>query len=200
MDGKGPLRIPALPPNAPGRGNALSRALGRWTLRLGGWRIDGELPDVLRCVIIVAPHTSNWDFVWGLATKLALGLQVDWIGKHTLFRFPFGFLLRRLGGIPVARHAPGDIVERIAQQVKERRQVFLGLSPEGTRRKVERWKTGFHRIAMVASVPIFPVALDYSARCVRLFPLYQATGDYQTDLHALQRHFHAGMALKPNGY
>jgi 1-acyl-sn-glycerol-3-phosphate acyltransferase len=178
----------------------LSRGLGRLTLAIGGWTIEGELPRVPRCVIVVAPHTSNWDFVWGLATKLALGLRVDWIGKHTLFRGPFGPLLRWLGGIPVNRRAPGDIIGQAAEKIRQRERSFVAIAPEGTRRKVERWKNGFHRIAIGAGVPFFPVALDYSARAVRLFPLQQPSGDYAADLARLQALFHAGMAKRPESY
>jgi 1-acyl-sn-glycerol-3-phosphate acyltransferase len=193
-------RVPLTPPEAPTRGNALSRGLGRLALALGRWTIEGELPRVPRCVIVVAPHTSNWDFVWGFATKLALGLRVDWIGKHTLFRGPLGPLLRWLGGIPVNRRAPGDIIEQAAEKMREREKSFVAIAPEGTRRKVPRWKNGFHRIAMQAGVPLFPVALDYSLRAVRLFPLQQPNGDYDADLARLLPLFHAGMARRPENY
>jgi 1-acyl-sn-glycerol-3-phosphate acyltransferase len=193
-------RVPITPPEAPTRGNAFSRWLGRLALGLGGWTIEGELPRVPRCVIVVAPHTSNWDFVWGFATKLALGLRVDWIGKHTLFRGPFGPLLRWLGGIPVNRRAPGDIIDQAAEKMRQRERSFVAIAPEGTRRKVPRWKNGFHRIAMAAGVPIFPVALDYSSRAVRFFPFQQPTGDYDADLARLQALFHSGMAQRPENY
>lgn len=193
-------RVPATPPEAPTRGNPFTRWLGRAALGLGGWTIEGELPSVPRCVIVVAPHTSNWDFVWGFATKLALGLRVDWIGKHTLFRAPFGPLMRWLGGIPVNRRAPGDIVEQAAERIRERDQSFVAIAPEGTRRRVSRWKNGFHRIAMAAGVPIFPVALDYSRKAARLFPVQQPTGDYDADLARLTALFDREMARRPENY
>jgi 1-acyl-sn-glycerol-3-phosphate acyltransferase len=192
--------LPDVGADVPRTGGPFSRWLGRTGLRVMGWRVDGPLPDVPRCVVVVAPHTSNWDFVYGLATKLALGLKVDWLGKDSLFRFPFGGVLRRLGGIPVARHDPGDTVGQVAEMMRARRQVWLGLSPEGTRRKVERWKSGFHRIAIGAGVPIFPVALDYRGRATRLLPLYAPAADYATALAHLQGLFSREMALKPGQY
>src|SRR5689334_21175238 len=95
--------IPALGPAVPARHGGVSRAFGRAVLRALGWRIEGVIPDVPRCVLIVAPHTSNWDFVVGFAAMLALDLQLTWLGKHQIFRGPFGALWRRFGGVPVHR-------------------------------------------------------------------------------------------------
>src|SRR5262249_11545307 len=165
-------RVPALPRAAPVWGNAASRALGRAALGALRWRVEGVVPDVPRCVIIVAPHTSNWDFVVGMATVLALGLRVHYLGKHTLFRGVLGRLMRWSGGIPVDREAPEGVPERARAMVRGVECLFPGLAPEGPRRRVEHWKTGFHRLAIGAGVPIFPVALDYASRTVGLFPLF----------------------------
>jgi 1-acyl-sn-glycerol-3-phosphate acyltransferase len=151
-------------------------------------------------VLIVAPHTSNWDFVFGLAAKWALGLSVRFIGKHTLFRFPLGLLMRRVGGIPVDRHSAGGFAERVATEFASGDALWLVVAPEGTRRRVTHWKTGFHRIAIAARVPILPVALDYGAREVRALPLYAPSGDYAADLAALSAHFTSAMACEPARY
>jgi len=189
-----------LPPSAPVWGGATSRALGRAALRILGWRIEGEVPDVPRCVVILAPHTSNWDFVVAMATLLALGLRAHYLGKHTIFRGPFGRLLRWSGGLPVDRAAPGDIGERAAAMMRAADRMFLALAPEGTRRKVQHWKTGFHRIAITAGVPIFPAALDYRTRTVRLFPLFEPGPDYAADLGRLRSLYLAAMARHPESF
>jgi 1-acyl-sn-glycerol-3-phosphate acyltransferase len=176
------------------------RALGRGALRALGWRVEGFIPDVPRCVIIVAPHTSNWDFVVGFATMLALDLKLTWLGKHQIFRGPFGALWRRFGGVPVHRDAPDGVVEQAAAVLAPSRSAFLAIAPEGTRRKVERWKSGFWRIARAAGAPILPVAFDYRTRAVVLGALFAPTADYDADLAALQRGFSAEMARNPGNY
>ena len=192
--------IPALGPAVPSRHGGASRLLGRALLAALGWRVEGEVPDVPRCVLIVAPHTSNWDFVIGFAAMLALDLRVTWLGKREIFRGPLGTLWRRYGGVPVDRAAPERVAEQAAAELAPPRATFLGLSPEGTRRKVERWKSGFWRIARAAGVPILPVAFDYRARTVVLGELFTTSADYAADLAALRGRFTAEMARNPLNY
>ena len=192
--------VPALGPAVPSRHGGVSRLFGRALLGALGWRIAGEVPDVPRCVLIVAPHTSNWDFVVGFAAMLALDLHVTWLGKREIFRGPFGALWRRYGGVPVDRGAPARVAEQAAAELAPPRGTFLALSPEGTRRKVERWKSGFWRIARAAGVPILPVGFDYRSRAVVLGELFAPTADYPADLAALQGRFTAAMARNPGNY
>jgi 1-acyl-sn-glycerol-3-phosphate acyltransferase len=192
--------VPPLSPSAPSRGNAFSRAFGRAVLALMRWRVEGVVPDVPKCVIIAAPHTSNWDFVVGIAAKLALGLRVRWLAKHTIFKRPFAGILRWLGGIPVDRAAAGGVVGTAIERFREDEQLFLGLTPEGTRQRVERWKSGFHRIAVGAGVPILPVRIDWNERAIVLAELFRPTGDYESDVERLQAGFTPQMALHPEGY
>lgn len=194
------MRVPALGPQVPRRGCALTRAIGRVVLALLGWRVEGVVPDIRRCVAIVAPHTSNWDFVVGLATILALGIHVRWLGKDTIFRGPFAPLLRWLGGIPVDRKNPDGVVDGAVAVLGEHDRVFLALSPEGTRRKVDRWKSGFYRIASRAGVPVFPVSLDYRPKVVGLGAPFSPTGDYEADLVAIQSRYSRAMARNPKFY
>jgi 1-acyl-sn-glycerol-3-phosphate acyltransferase len=151
------------------------------------WRIVGEIPNTPKLVIIVTPHTSNWDFVVGVAAKLALGLRVLFLGKNTLFRFPLGVLMRALGGTPVDRSAPHDVVNQVVAEFSRRDRLILGLAPEGTRRRVERWRTGFYHIAHGAGVPIVPVALDWDARVIRIEAPFTTTGNLDADVLELQR-------------
>jgi 1-acyl-sn-glycerol-3-phosphate acyltransferase len=189
-----------LGPEAPRSPGGFTRALGRLMMRLTGWRIESGLLDRPRCVLVVAPHTSNWDFLHGLAAKWALGLSVRFLAKRALFRFPLGQFLRAIGGIPVDRSATWGLVEKIAAQFSPDQPLYLVVTPEGTRRRVPTWKSGFHRIAVAAGVPILPVAFDYGKRTVRLLPYYTPTGDYATDLRALSANFTPQMARHPDSY
>jgi 1-acyl-sn-glycerol-3-phosphate acyltransferase len=177
---------PLVGASVPRRGSAGSRAVGRAVLRLMRFRVEGEVPDLAKFVIAVAPHTSNWDFVVGAAAMFALDLRLTFIGKHTLFRWPLGGAMRWMGGIPVDRSsahgAVGDAVrafERVVQRV-------LAIAPEGTRRRVERFKSGFLHIARGARVPVLLATLDWRERCVRLGPLFTPGDDLEGELQRVE--------------
>jgi 1-acyl-sn-glycerol-3-phosphate acyltransferase len=162
--------------------------------------VHGELPSAPRFVLIVAPHTSNWDFFVGVLGMFATDLRASWLGKHTIFRFPVGPLLRWLGGEPIDRSAPQGTVGAAIERFRSRPQWVLALSPEGTRRPVERWKTGFHRIAAGAGVPILPVALDYQAREIRIGALFTPGPNEAADVAQLHALFHKDMARHPEQF
>ena len=189
--------VPALPPNAPrSRGNAFTRWFGRAILRVGGWRMVGEWPDVRKVVVIVAPHSSGWDGLWGLAAKVALGLGISFMGKQELFHGPLGWLLRKLGGFPVDRRAPGGIVDQVAQQLRESDQMWFVLAPEGTRKPVERWKQGFWKIAKKADVPVFCAWFHYPDKVIGLGPMVALTDDVEADLVRIRALFKGHMGKK----
>jgi 1-acyl-sn-glycerol-3-phosphate acyltransferase len=181
--------LPVLGPELPRSGGFISRALGRFVLRVMGWRVDGNIPNVRKLVIIAAPHTSNWDFIVGIAAKLALGLEVRFLGKDTLFRFPLGSLMRAWGGIPVDRSASHDVVKTVVEEFARRERLVFGVAPEGTRKRVARWRTGFYHIAHGAGVPVLPVALNFGARAVQIGAPFSTTGDVDADVRELQRCF-----------
>ncbi len=189
-----------LGPQVPRQGGALSAAFGRLVMRLAGWRFQGPFADVGRAVLIVAPHTSNWDFPVGLMAKFALRLRVHWMGKHTIFRFGSGPLWRALGGIAVDRRAAQGVVSGVLEQFRRQERLLLGIAPEGTRGYTPQWKSGFYRIAVAAGVPILPIAFDYSRRAVVFLPLFHPTGDYQADLPRLRSLYRAQMAYRPAHY
>jgi 1-acyl-sn-glycerol-3-phosphate acyltransferase len=164
----------------------MTRILARALLTLAGWRIEGEYPDRPKMVAIVAPHTTNWDFVLGIAVVYALGLRVRFLGKHTLFRPPLGWLMRWLGGTPVVRDTPQGAVGDAAEMIAREDQVLLGIAPEGTRTRGKPWRSGFYNIALAARVPILPVGFDYRTRTVHLFAPLDPGGDYDADLPRLQ--------------
>jgi len=175
-----------LPPSLPRRGNNFSRLLGRSLLGAAGWRIEGEFPDRPKLVAIVAPHTSNWDFVLGITVVFALGLRVRFLGKHTLFYPPLGWLMRWFGGTPVVREAPQGAVAQAVTMIERERAVFLGIAPEGTRTRGGPWRSGFYHIAHAARAPILPVAFDGKRRAIRLFAPFETSGDYEADLPRLR--------------
>jgi 1-acyl-sn-glycerol-3-phosphate acyltransferase len=187
-------------PGCPRRGTAFSRALGRRLLQLGGWGVAGQLPDQPRFVLIVAPHTSNWDFIIGVLAMLAVGIRLNWLGKHTVFRFPIAGILRWLGGEPVDRSTHHGLVEAHIDRFRTRPHWVLAIAPEGTRKRVEQWKTGFYRIAVGAGVPILPVAMDYSRRVVDLGTLYWPTGDQDTDIRTIRGRYRKEMARHPEAF
>ena len=157
--------------------NPAAEWLGRGVLKLMGWRIVGQLPKLDKFVAIGAHHTSNWDFVIFIALKFVLRLNARWFGKHSIFRWPFGGLMRSWGGIAIRRDRKLNTVEQAIQAFREHDEFILGLSPEGTRKKVERWKMGFYHIALGAGVPISPEkplplarplpTLSFSSRAMR---------------------------------
>ena len=169
-------------------------------LSIAGWRIEGALPDVPKMVLIVVPHTSNWDFPVGLMAKFALRLGARFLAKRTLFWWPFGVFLRFVGGIAVNRSDAGAVVAKAAHVFEERAQLVLVITPEGTRSRVARWKSGFHRIARAAGVPIALAVFDYRTKVVRLGPGFAATADYDGDLQQMQSHITAPMARHPACY
>jgi len=182
--------MPPLPANAPrSAGNAFSRAFGRAVLRLGGWRISGNWPDVAKVVVIVAPHSSAWDAIWGIAAKVAMGLDLMFIGKKEAFWGPVGWLLRLFGGVPVDRSAPGGVVDQVAGQIRAADRLWFVLAPEGTRRRVDKWKTGFWKIAHAAQVPVFCLGLDYPSRTIRLGELVTLSDDMEADTRRIRALF-----------
>lgn len=180
---------PVLGDQIPLRGNRPMRAVGHVLLRLMGWRVEGEVPNLPKFVIAVAPHTSNWDFVVGAAAMFALDLRLAFLGKHTIFRWPWGRLLRWMGGIPVDRSSPHGVVgDSVAAFARMERRI-LAIAPEGTRRHVGQFKSGFLQIARGAGVPVLLASLDYAARVVRLGPAFEPGQDVEADRRRTEAFF-----------
>jgi 1-acyl-sn-glycerol-3-phosphate acyltransferase len=169
-------------------------------MRLTGWRFVGALPELPKFVIIVAPHTSNWDFPTGLWALFALDLKSHWFGKDTLFRPPLGYLMRMINGRPVRRDSPEGVVAQMAAQVSAEQQFVLAIAPEGTRKSVDHWRTGFYRIAEAAGVPIVPVAFDWHRKEIRIHAPVQPSGNLEADVAAMQALYNPEMARHPQGF
>jgi len=165
------------------------QAIGRIYLRVAGWHIEGTFPSDPKFVAIVAPHTSNWDFALGVAVVFALELRVSWLGKHSLFETPLKRFFFWLGGIPVDRRAAHGVVDACVEAFGDTHARLLALAPEGTRKGVSQWKSGFYRIATAAGVPIWPVGFDFRDHVVHLMPVFRPTGDLEADLPHIQALF-----------
>ena len=187
-------RFPHLPPGVPQVRSRWRRWVGVTGLWLAGWRIEPPMLTEPKCVLIVAPHTSNWDFVMGFLAYLAMQMDASWLAKHTALAGFWGRLGRHFGGIPVDRRKPGDVVEACIAAFSSPRGRIIVITPEGTRSRVEEWKRGYHRIALAAGVPIVPAAIDFKARCVRFGPPVQPTADAEADERTLRAFFRAEMA------
>ncbi len=181
------MSFPVLGDAVPQRSFGILHPLTRWLLKSLGWKITGNFPDLPRMVVAVAPHTTNWDLFVGLATLFSLNLYGNWLGKHTIFRWPADGLLRWLGGIPVNRTASHGLVEQTVNAFRTREKLLLGVAPEGTRSSAgTKWKSGFYHIAKQAGVPIVPAYFNYHEKVVAIGPALMPSGDMEADLKILQ--------------
>lgn len=168
----------------------LLRGLSLLLLKICGWKTVGRMPDQPKFVMIVAWHTSNWDLFYGALVALALKADVVFLAKRELFRPPFGLLIKWLGGIPIERRESHHIVNQMVREYNKHERFILAIAPEGTRKKVPYWKSGFYRIAQGAGVPIQLAFLDYEKKCGGAGPLIYTTGDMERDMRVI-RDFYA---------
>ena len=158
------------------------KALGKFLLKIGGWEMFGEAPSVPKALIIAAPHTSNWDGYWALAYKAALGIDIHFFAKHSLFWFPLGNILKAMGAIPLNRNKAESAVQQAVRMFANEERFFFGLAPEGTRSRTPGWKSGFYRIATEAKVPVVPGFLNYGKKRIGIGEPYELTGDVDADM------------------
>jgi len=164
----------------------VKRAIAKLFLRSTGWTFEGEIPTQQRCVLIAAPHTSNWDLPYMLAFAWYCGIDINWMGKHQIFAGPQARLMKALGGVPVRRDQKNDLVNQMVQTFNERETLFLTIPPEATRKRAEHWKSGFYRIALAAEVPIIPTLLDYGTKTGGFGPALHPTGNVSEDMDVLR--------------
>ncbi|MBL7480436.1 1-acyl-sn-glycerol-3-phosphate acyltransferase [Legionella bononiensis] len=165
--------------------------------KIMGWTIIGELPKDKKYLVIVAPHTSNWDFFICLCARFIVGVKVNFLAKSQLFFFPFGLFLKAVGGAPVDRSKKGNQVEKVVELFRTSDELRLGLAPEGTRSPVTRWKEGFYHIACQAHIPIVMIGPDYSTREIRIHEPFWPTGDINSDFPKIIEFFRTIKGYRP---
>lgn len=175
----------------------LKRWIGRTYLRVAGWREQGERPEPSAYVLIAAPHTSNWDLPHMLALSFVFDVPIRWAGKHTIFRAPFGWFMKALGGISIVRHERKNRVEQLAGLFDDHERLVLTVPAEGTRGRVEHWKSGFYHIARLADVPIVCGYLDYSRKRGGFGLVLQPTGNMREDMDAIRAFYADKHGLYP---
>lgn len=163
-----------------------------------GWEIRGKHPGVEKCVFIACPHSTNWDLLWMLLVALSLRLPVYFMMKHTVFFWPLGTLWRMLGGIPVNRSNPATLVDDLIREFHEHESMFLVLTPEGTRKKVKYWKSGFYRIAWEAQVPICMAYISYENKFTGIGDIFEPTGDYVKDFEHFRNFYNEKVGYFPD--
>jgi 1-acyl-sn-glycerol-3-phosphate acyltransferase len=165
------------------------KLLARIYFYLTGWEAVGALASDKKLVVVAAPHTTNWDLVQLVAVRWLLDADLSWIGKHTLFWWPLGPIMRAIGGIPVRRDHPEGAVEQIARVFDEVETLYLAITPEGTRSYTPYWKSGFYRIAKAAGVPIQLGFTDYSRRHAGFGPTFMPSDDVRADMDKIRAFF-----------
>jgi len=156
-----------------------------------GWRLVGTFPKIDKCVVIVAPHTSNLDFFLGLLIRKVMKEEFNFVGKSSLFKWPFGWYFRKMGGMPVDRTKNNNFVTACAELIQNSKKIHLTLAPEGTRKRVEKWKTGFYYIAKEAQVPIVLVAFDYGNKQIKVSRPHYTSESIEKDFE-IYKSFFAG--------
>ncbi len=188
-------RFQPLPPHGGPKCGLLPHCLGRLWFKVFGWELQGRLPDTPQFLLIGAPHTSNWDLPFALAAAYSMRLSISWLGKDSLFRFPFSTFFTWLGGIPVDRSTPKGAVTSIVRRFEGGAPLAIVLSPPGTRSRRTHWRSGFYYIALQAQVPIVCGALDYQNRRVLIGETFVPTGDREADMARI-RQFYSGIQGK----
>ena len=162
------------------------RLLSRFILRVSGWKIEGEIPaELKRCVIIGAPHTTNWDLPISLMIAFSLNSQLNWMGKASIFRFPFGGIMRWLGGIPVDREKTTNLVAATVEQLSTQPELRILIAPEGTRAKTKGWKSGFYYMADGAKVPLVLAFVDYPNKRGGIGKIMPTSGNFEADMQTI---------------
>ena len=172
--------------STPRMGNWFTRGMGSLILKLCGWKIVGSLPDKKKLLIIGMPHTSNWDFVIAMAAIQAVGLKISYMMKKEAFFWPLGGFFKWMGGVPIDRARSKAVPEQMADWFNENENVWLGITPEGTRSKVDTFKTGYLKIAYAAQVPIFAAGFNGATKELLLTEILPVTGDIKTDNEAIK--------------
>jgi len=167
----------------------VARGIACFILKLTGWKVTGQRPGIKKYVMIAAPHTTNWDFFYGLLMILYFRDEVFWMGKKQIFRFPFGGLMRWFGGIAVDRSRTNNLVQAVIEEFKNHESLIVTIPPEGSRSKADSWKTGFYYIASGAGVPILLAFLDYHKKIAGYGPVFIPSDDVESDMAEIKNFY-----------
>jgi len=165
------------------------QSISKLILECLGWSIVGKLPEDKKYIVIIGPHTSNWDFVLGMIVRNVLGVKIRFLAKHQLFYPPYGWLFRWLGGSPVYRNKNNNLVDQVVAMYQESDEFVLGIAPEGTRSEIKRWKSGFYHIATKANIPIEMIGFDFKNREIKIRAPLMPTGDVDIDFPIILDYF-----------
>ncbi len=186
-----------IPEKLRGSRSIILQKIGRFGINVSGWTIKGNIPDEERIVLIAAPHTSNWDFILAMLAILGLNLKVRWLGKHSIFKPGFKKFFEWLGGIPVYRDSPSSLIENVTNIIKKEKSIIIAMTPEGTRKKVKKWKTGFLRIAKKTHSKILLISIDAPTKSIEIGNIFNPTGNNEEDLAYIQKYYSAFKGIKP---
>jgi 1-acyl-sn-glycerol-3-phosphate acyltransferase len=178
----------------------LKRAIALGVLRLCGWRLTGGKPEHKRYIVLGAPHTSSWDFFFIFLIAWGNGVDFRWVGKKELFQLPHGWFFRVVGGIPVDRARSSNMVDALAAVFQANEELIILIPPEGTRRRVSKWKTGFYYTAMQAGIPFVLGYIDFRRKEAGLGPIVFPTGDYEADLRPVYEFYEGITPRHPERY
>ena len=191
------MKWPRLGNALPQQKQPIRRFIGRFLFALIGWKLEGNLPNQSKLVLVALPHSSNFDFILALSVIWGWGLKLNFMGKHTLFKFPHGWFFRLVGGIPVDRRSPQGLIEKMTSEFNARSSLLLGIAPEGTRNSDGTLKAGFARIAKAASAPIIPIIVNYKTKTLTLGNLISDLSDIDVIIEAVKTQGLSGQRRAP---
>ena len=191
------MKWPCLGDAVPKRRHPIRTLIGRALFKLIGWKLEGNLPNKSKLVLVALPHSSNFDFILALSVIWGWGLKLNYMGKHTLFKFPHGFFFRAIGGIPVDRRSPQGLIDKMTSEFNSRSSLMLGIAPEGTRNSDGTLKAGFARIAKAASAPVLPIIVNYKTKTLTLGRLVTDLSDVESIIAAVKEQGLTGQRRAP---
>jgi 1-acyl-sn-glycerol-3-phosphate acyltransferase len=170
--------------------------------RLKGWKVRSIIPEtgVKKAVVIVAPHTSNWDYVYGMGVKIKYKMKATYFAKKELFKFPMKTILEKTGGLPIDRSKKKNMVAQVVDWVNKADEMYIVIEPEGTRKRVDKWKSGFYHIALEAKIPIFLAYIDYDKKEAAIDELYEPTGNKEKDFEYFRNYYSKIAAKHPEKF
>ncbi len=167
----------------------ISQALSKLILKIAGWKVVVTLPAIDKSVICVAPHTSNWDFILGKLCYTSVGMTANFMIKKEWFNFPFNLIFGPMGGVPVERSKNNNLIDQIVTRFKTTKKFNIAITPEGTRKRNDKWKKGFYYIALKAEVPIQLAYIDYKDKVLSIEKLFTPTGDEKEDFKVINDYY-----------